>query len=149
MCSRITKEAVNADFQNIDNSTVGGRLYLEKGIKGIRGEVSEGFPSVKNIALPVFKSALAERYSENDAGVFALIHLISNVDDTNILSRGGEEGSIFAKSVAKELLSKSPFPDLNEVRDADKRFIEKNLSPGGCADLLAVTYFIHELTNGL
>ena len=148
MCSRITKEAVNADFQNIDYSTAGGRLYLEKGIKGIRGEVSEGFPSVKNIALPVFKSALAERYSENDAGVFALIHLISNVDDTNILSRGGEEGSIFAKSVAKELLSKSPFPDLNEVRDADKRFIEKNLSPGGCADLLAVTYFIQELTDG-
>ncbi len=149
MCSRITKEAVKEDFQNIDSSTAGGRLYLEKGIKGIRGEASEGFPSVKNIALPAFTKALSEGYTENDAGVFALLHLIENVEDTNILSRGGEEGSIFAKSVAKELLSKSPFPDLNEVRDADKRFIEKNLSPGGCADLLAVTYFIYKITNEL
>lgn len=149
MCSRITKEAVNADFQNIDYSTAGGRLYLEKGIKGIRGEVSEGFPSVKNISLPTFKKALSEGFSENDSAVFALLHLIENVEDTNILSRGGEEGSIFAKSVAKELLSKSPFPDLKEVVSADKRFIEKNLSPGGCADLLAVTYFIYEITNEL
>ena len=149
MCSRITKEAVNADFQNIDYSTAGGRLYLEKGIKGIRGEVSEGFPSVKNISLPTFKSALSEGFSENDSAVFALLHLIENVEDTNILSRGGEEGSVFAKSVAKELLSKSPFPDLSEVRLADKLFIEKNLSPGGCADLLAVTYFIYEITNEL
>ena len=52
MCSRITKEAVKTDFQNMDSFTAGGRLYLEKGIRGIRGEVSEGFPSVKNIALP-------------------------------------------------------------------------------------------------
>ncbi len=149
MCSRISKEAVKDDFQNIDYSTAGGRLYLEKGIRGIRGEVSDGFPSVKNISLPTFESALSEGYSENDAGVFALIALFANVDDTNVLSRGGEEGSVFAKSAARELLSKSPFPDLKEVRDLDKCFIEKNLSPGGCADLLAVTYFIHRTTNGL
>lgn len=149
MCSRISKEAVKDDFQSIDDSTAGGRLYLEKGIKGIRGEVSEGFPSVKNISLPALKKALSEGFSENTAGVFALLHLIGNVEDTNILSRGGEEGSVFAKSAARELLSNPPFPDLNEVRDLDKRFIEKNLSPGGCADLLAVTYFIHRITNGL
>ena len=92
---------------------------------------------------------MSEGFSENTAGVFALLHLIGNVEDTNILSRGGEEGSVFAKSAARELLSNPPFPDLNEVRDLDKRFIEKNLSPGGCADLLAVTYFIHEITNEL
>ena len=149
MCRRITKEAVIADFKNMDTTTAGGRLYLEKGIKGIRGEVSEGFPSVKNIALPVLTKALKEGYTENDAGVFALIHLIATVDDTNILSRGGEEGGIFAKRAARELLLESPFPDLEKVKDADKHFIEKTFSPGGCADLLAVTYFIYEITNGL
>ena len=77
------------------------------------------------------------------------MHLIANVDDTNILSRGGEKGSIFAKGVTMELLAKTPFPDLKEVRNADRQFIEKNLSPGGCADLLAVTYLIHELEKGL
>jgi len=26
--------------------------------------------------------------------------------------------------------------------------IRRNLSPGGCADLLAVTYFLHAVTDG-
>lgn len=149
VCSTLTTDSVKEDFLKIDKSTAGGRLYLEKGIKGIRGEVSEGFPSVKNIGLPAFKKALSDGFSENDAAVFALLHLLANVDDTNILSRGGTEGSIFAKSEAKEILSKSEFPILKQVEVLDQAFIERNLSPGGCADLLAVTYFICKLTNGL
>ena len=31
------KKAVEEDFANIDGATAGGRLYLEKGIRGIRG----------------------------------------------------------------------------------------------------------------
>ena len=146
MCSHITKKAVESDFQNIDRSTAGGRLFIEKGLTGIRGEVSAGFPSVRNISLPVFEKALSEGYSENDAGCFALLHLIANVDDSNIYSRGGEKGSSFAKEKAKEIIESSPFPDISKVKEMDEIFIEKNLSPGGCADLLAITYFIHKLT---
>ena len=29
----------------------------------------------------------------------------------------------------------------------DDAFIARNLSPGGCADLLAVTYFLHRISN--
>lgn len=146
-CSLITKDAAEKDFATIDKTTAGGRLYLEKGIRGIRGEAAAGFPSVKNISLPVYKEALSKKLSPNDAAVTALLHLIAKVDDTNIFSRGGEEGSIFAKNMANELLSKSPFPNITEIEEIDKCFIEKNLSPGGCADLLAVTYFVHKITN--
>ena len=33
-------------------------------------------------------------------------------------------------------------PSLQEISELDRQFIEKNLSPGGCADLLAVTLFL-------
>ena len=33
------------------------------------------------------------------------------------------------------------------VESMDDAFIAKNLSPGGCADLLAVTYFLYALTH--
>jgi len=31
------------------------------------------------------------------------------------------------------------------IEQLDQEFIQKNLSPGGSADLLAVTYFLHFL----
>jgi triphosphoribosyl-dephospho-CoA synthetase len=32
-----------------------------------------------------------------------------------------------------------------EIEALDEEFIKRNLSPGGCADLLAATYFLHKL----
>ena len=34
------------------------------------------------------------------------------------------------------------------AKKMDERFIEKNLSPGGAADLLAITYFICSVRDG-
>ena len=36
-------------------------------------------------------------------------------------------------------------PSLEEIAELDRQFIERNLSPGGCADLLAVTLFLEQL----
>ena len=38
-------------------------------------------------------------------------------------------------------------PTINDIKEMDKTFIAKNLSPGGSADLLAITYFLSELEN--
>ena len=43
------------------------------------------------------------------------------------------------------LLEKDPFPGEAVLRKMDAAFIEKNLSPGGSADLLALAYFLHLL----
>jgi triphosphoribosyl-dephospho-CoA synthetase len=64
------------------------------------------------------------------------------VEDTNLYSRGGEEGAAWAKEQAKALL---PNPTIDAVEALDDAFIEKNLSPGGCADLLAATLFLHKI----
>jgi copper chaperone CopZ len=38
-------------------------------------------------------------------------------------------------------------PSLEEIAELDRQFIARNLSPGGCADLLAVTLFLESLSH--
>ena len=141
--AQIVRTSVDADFAAADGKTPGERLYLQYGLRGIRGEVADGLPSVKNIALPRFRQAIANGFSENDAGVYALLHLIANVKDTNLYHRGGESGAKWALESAQTMLSK--VPSITEIEELDDLFIARNLSPGGCADLLAVTLFLNEL----
>lgn len=122
--------------------TVGSRLYRELGISGVRGEAAGGFPSVGALALPVYRACLAEGRRENDAGVITLLHLIAEVEDTTLYSRGGTQGAAWAKAAAAALL---PRPETEAVCRLDDAFIQRNLSAGGCADLLAATIFLHAL----
>ena len=59
----------------------------------------------------------------------------------NIVSRGGTGALEWANTRARELVSRAAGVD--EVSGFDAEMIERNLSPGGCADLLAITYFLH------
>ena len=135
-------QAAMADFAQADGSTAGQRLYLQKGLRGIRGEVADGLPAVANISLPALEEGLARGYSQNRAAASALIQLIAQVEDSNLYHRGGEEGAAFAKEAAKAL---GRFPKKAQIEALDDAFIERNLSPGGCADLLAATLFLHKL----
>ncbi len=169
-CKEIVRLSTELDFANIIPITPGARAYLHNGSRGIRGEVAEGFPSVCNIALPVYQKALksdippiTEELSENgysnihtdfsaeiltkkenDAGVFTLLHLISKIYDTSIYNRGGEQGVLYAKKIALDLLEHQPISK-SGIEKTDENFINMNLSPGGAADLLAITYFLSDL----
>ena len=149
MCAELVNDAVKEYFSSIDCSTNGGRLYIEHGIKGIRGEVATGFPSVLSIGLPAYQKALESGLSSNDAGVLTLLQFIANIEDTNLYHRGGIDGAHYAADYAKNILRNAEIPSLKSVEKMDDDFISKNLSPGGCADLLAVTYLLYELKNGL
>lgn len=73
-----------------------------------------------------------------------LLHIMTALDDTNILHRRGEEGLARAKSEAARLLedfSESGLSSLN------KDFIRENISPGGSADMLSLTIFINSIIN--
>ena len=140
--AKLVRESVVSDLSLANGTTAGERLYLECGLKGIRGEVASGFSSVTKYALPVYEAEIKKGASENDAGVRALISLISALDDTNTYHRGGAEGSRFAKEYAKSLLSREY--SIGEVEKMDDEFIARHLSPGGAADLLAITYLLCE-----
>lgn len=138
----MTKSAMEQDFQSMDRSTAGGRLYLDHGIRGIRGQASEGFPSVREIGLPVFQQCRSEGMDWNESGAITLLHLIAEVEDTNMISRGGIALANEARERAASFL---PRPTVEQLQKLDLWFMERNLSPGGCADLLAAVCFLRRL----
>ena len=150
-CRRMSQAPLEAELDSIRERnkpvTAGERLFLSLGLTGIRGELASGLTGVFLVALPAFEEALAAGYSRNDAGAIALLHLIARGGDTNMIMRGGPVLAAAASEEAASLLRRRSFPTMEEIRSMDRQFISKNLSPGGCADLLAVTYFIQDLKN--
>lgn len=144
LCAAIAGSAALHDLAQADPDTAGLRLYRSNGIAGIRGEMAAGLPSVRYTALPAFRSARSRGLSPSEAGAVTLLHLIAAVADTNLYHRGGVEGAEFAARSARELLEGDPTAE--QIEALDDAFIARNLSPGGCADLLAVTYFLDSMT---
>ncbi len=143
----LSHNAAVQDLRTSDGSTAGSRLYLLRGITGIRGEAMAGFPSVKSIALPCLRSLAAGKEDITEAGAVVLLHLIRSVDDTSLYKRGGEDGVKYARSYAARLIEGGKIPKREELVAMDAEFIKRGLSPGGCADLLAITYFLYALSE--
>lgn len=141
--AKLVRESVASDFNLARGTTHGERIFLDHGLTGIRGEVASGFPSIVNYSLPEYRAMLKRGLSQNNAGVCTLLKLISVIDDTNVYHRGGADGAHFAKSYAVRMLNEKF--DVKKIERMDDEFIERNLSPGGAADLLAITYFLYML----
>ena len=82
----------------------------------------------------------------NDAAVAALLALMSRVTDTNMIRRGGYEEAERRKKEAAEILARLTAETAETMLQAlNQDYIRNHLSPGGCADLLALTLFAHFL----
>ncbi len=147
--SKIAEPSLLHDFANACGTTAGERMYLELGRAGIRAEAALGFPSVYKISLPVYRTLISDGVSPNEAGAITLLHLIASVDDSSIYKRGGADGLCFAKTLASRILKEKKIPSMKRIKDMDAQFIQRNLSAGGSADLLAITYFVCELEDTL
>lgn len=144
VCATISRGAVEEDFAQLRTQAVrtrGQQFFLDHGLRGIRGELADGLPAVWTVGLPTLEAALRAGASLEEAGTAALIRLIADVTDTNLIARGGMEGRHWAARAASRL--RGPVPDREALEWLDREFIGRNLSPGGCADLLAITYFFH------
>ncbi|MBS5511105.1 MAG: citrate lyase holo-[acyl-carrier protein] synthase [Clostridium sp.] len=150
-CRRLGKCSL-ADLHHPSNvqpplPTNGERIYTAYGIRGARGEAAAGFPSAVQIGLPALRKWLSAGFSLNDSAAMALLTLISEVDDTNMVHRGGPELAKKRKEQAKILLSAVTKENFKEtLYTLDHQYMTENLSPGGCADLLAVSLMFHFLS---
>lgn len=157
MIGRIKKitKGISRELKDIEEKsqlTYGEKLFIKYGVKGIRGEVEEGFPTVVNYSYPVFKTLIGEKdYPINDILVQTLLSLMTGTKDSNILGRHDMETLKLVQARAKEALELGGvFTKLGKefINKLDKEFIGKNISPGGAADLLAVTMMIYMIENG-
>jgi holo-ACP synthase/triphosphoribosyl-dephospho-CoA synthase len=127
----------------------GEALYKRYGLSGIRGEVSRGFPRVRNTAYPALCRFLETGYRLNDAGAAVFLHLLAETEDTNIVHRSnlGELRRIQQETSAFLAAHPSMEEFLKKAGELDGEFIRRRISPGGSADLLAVTLFLYRLLH--
>lgn len=128
-----------------DARTGGEVQYLNSGRTGVRGEAAAGFPHARDFGLPALKRALQDGATFNEACLQALLALMAEVEDSNILRRRGLEALRSVQSRARALLMQGFNSD--DLRRMNDDFVRENLSPGGSADLLAVTIFLNEIQN--
>ena len=147
--NRLLVADVLEDFKGVtvnNARTHGERLYAKYGIKGARGEALSGYQTVLSLALPILDGAIARGLSINDAGILTLLHIIAESEDTNIVSRSSYEEMKQLQSFLKKALSEETewtSEKLTAFAAAlDREWIRRNISPGGSADLLALTYFV-------
>ena len=142
-CAAMTKGLTAAECSASRNTTAGEQFFSAHGIRGIRGEVETGLPTVREHGYPALQDALAAGRSADEAGCLALIAMMAVAEDTALLHRSGIEGWQQAKTLSAQLLASGVTKETMEQLDED--FIAHNWSPGGCADLLAVCWFLRFL----
>jgi triphosphoribosyl-dephospho-CoA synthase len=123
----------------------GAYVFARYGAGGARTEAASGFAHVYLIGLPALRRARRWGAGEEAARVQACFALIAAVADTNILYRAGPAGLEHAQAVARRFLIEGGVQrgDWRErAAQAHVDFISRRLSPGGCADLLAMTLFV-------
>lgn len=125
--------------------TNGEKNLLKYGASGIRGEAIQGYPSVINLALPVLYQGIVQKRNWNKIKLQTLLTLMSNIQDSNVLSRGNPEILKQVQKEANDFLEKGGAYSENamhELMQMDEDYIRRNISAGGCADLLATTIFL-------
>ena len=143
-CRAMTKGLVKKDLESAaPNATHGRKAFAQYGVTGIRGEAEVGFPAVVEVGLPVLREGLSRGKSLNDAGCAALLAIMAHTADTNLIARSDRDTQKAVCAQIRGLMAENPFPEAACLRELDRQFVEKNLSPGGSADLLAATFFLH------
>ena len=109
-------------------------------------EAARGFPSVYDVGLPALRrGALYAPGDAEAARVEACFALIAALEDTNLLHRGGLAGLRFARRATRTFLAEGGVSQADwraRALSVHASFVARRLSPGGSADLLAMTLFV-------
>ena len=146
-CKEMTKGLVSRELDDCSGNTSGERIYTAHGVSGARGQAESGYRQVIEVGLPALEKGLKLGLSLNEAGCGTLLALIASTEDTNLIRRGSLAEQKATAQQLRVLLQENPYPSKDVLEQLDDSFIRKNLSPGGCADLLAITYFLHFLCS--
>ena len=113
--------------------THGAAVAAHHQVGGARSEALAGFPTARKAA------ALLQTHDP----LTALLWLMAHTEDTNLYHRGGAEGAAFVKAQAAAILAAPPKQRTTLTQALDDALIDRWLSPGGSADLLAMALFLN------
>ena len=101
-----------------------------------------GYQQLFSDWLPAYRDWLAE--DANSACHKLLLLIMSQLDDTNVIHRVGYEQAQQVKQEAHALLNSYSVAGMEAM---NRDYIARNISPGGSADMMALTLFIHSILN--
>lgn len=150
--SKMSNGLVTHDFKDLEMKTklsYGEKLYTQYEITGIRGVAEEGYPIITEYVMPYLRKNLNDKSLEfENVFLHVLALIMSESEDTNLIHRGGLKAYKDIKKQAKHIFDNTCPQTIKEAFiEFDQQLIERNLSPGGAADLLSLSIFIAKLEN--
>lgn len=135
-----TIKALAASFPDTSGTHGSKAKLLSKGTTAIKGALDnarEGYEMLFAEWLPFY----IERRKEHDAYTLhkTLLRIMCDLDDTNVIYRTDLATAEEVKQEARALLDNFSKAAL---KDMDRHYTTRNISPGGAADMLSLTIFI-------
>lgn len=154
LCDEVAAIAAGIVARDLDRSTrtaatAGEYIHKRYGLSGARGEAESGFATVRKAGIPALRAAREQGAGEESGLLAALAALLAQNSDTNLIARGGPDAPGFVRREAQAIAEAGPFaPDFRTRLEAlDDALIARNLSPGGTADLVGLTWFLSRLED--
>lgn len=182
MARQMTARSMAEDFRKMlehPPKTHGERLFRTYGERGIRGQAMEGFPILRDTAVPWLRrfqnigtdaelqrdiaaqatlrrgllqdtGSMHAEHFENAVHVSTLIAIMSVLNDTNVFIRSSYEDMCWLQAESSTILSMGAMfteEGVRAIEALNTACIEKNISPGGAADILAVAILLLKLTE--
>ena len=160
---QLTIKALAASFPDTSGTHGSKAKQLSNGIITIKGALDnarEGYEKLFAEWLPFYN----ERRKSHDAHALhkTLLRIMCDLDDTNVIYRTNVATAEEVKQEARALLAsfeeayaaqdkekcasaieeKCASAELLALKDMDRRYTARNISPGGAADMLSLTVFI-------
>ena len=139
----------------------GEEAVKQYGVKGARALALEGYKDLWAHWLPYYRSLRGQASSCPEQQT--LLRIMSTLDDTCVIHRVGYERAqevkreaaamlvalenYFSQGFAKNQFSKAIPTATEMLQDLCVRYAAEGISPGGAADMLALTILIDSLTN--
>ncbi|MCC8113467.1 MAG: triphosphoribosyl-dephospho-CoA synthase [Bacteroidales bacterium] len=141
-CDNLTADQLQARISQIaaqlaqPDGTHGAAARKRHGIPGALQNAQQGYSQLFDSWLPY--------YCETHDPHRLLLKIMSELEDTNVVHRGGIEGAQWLKEQAAAVLADY---SLDALKRLNQDCIARNLSPGGAADMLSLTLFIASLLS--
>jgi triphosphoribosyl-dephospho-CoA synthase len=126
----------------------GDLVAMKYGVTGARGEAVSGFPDIVGVALPTLRNKRAHGLKEVEARLDTLFTIMSRLEDTCLLYRGGRRALVAAQHGAVAVLDAggAATPSgMRQLKILERTLLDLGVSPGGSADLLAATLLMDAL----
>ncbi|MBL8351921.1 MAG: triphosphoribosyl-dephospho-CoA synthase [Burkholderiaceae bacterium] len=126
----------------------GGIAARRHGLRSASQEAALGFPALFEVAVPAWARARRSGLDQARLHLQVFFEIMAVLDDANLAHRGGLDGLRHAREHARAFLATGGASSPQACQQAwriHRDFVQRRLSPGGCADTLSAACFLERI----